>query len=542
MTQASNLAIGGSNFNATGKLSLTTGVTGTLPAANGGTGLTSFPAPGTNGNLLTSNGTAWTSASPPVSMVYPGAGIANSTGTAWGTSYTTTGTGTVVALATSPTFVTPILGTPTSGTLTNCTFPTLNQNTTGTAAGLSATLAVASGGTGVTTSTGSGSNVLSTSPTLTTPILGTPTSGNLANCTFPTLNQNTTGSSGSCTGNAATATTATTATNQSGGTVAATTGSFSSTLSVGAKIQRTASGVGYLDGKYDSGGETVSTSGAIYSIGGAYIPGTTTLGNMYGIGYGYSGNAGITATGAPANLWGMYVASGGVSRIFLDADNGRGFFNGAVSASSFSGAGTGLTGTASSLSIGGSSASCTGNAATATNVAGSGITGSRNIPKAAMPAGTVLQVVSSTKTDTASSTSATFVDVSGLSVTITPTSSSSTFLINFNIAFGGVVDAYPAVRLVRNSTNIAIGTSATGVQLNVTSAGAITASASTYDYKNASMTHLDSPATASAITYKIQFASPYYSLTGYINQQATNTQLTANQDPVSSITVMEIAA
>ena len=89
------------------------------------------------------------------------------------------------------------LGTPSSGTLTNCTFPTLNQNTTGTAAGLSATLAVASGGTGVTSSTGSGSVVLSTSPTLVTPLLGTPTSGNLANCTFPTLNQNTTGSAGS---------------------------------------------------------------------------------------------------------------------------------------------------------------------------------------------------------------------------------------------------------------------------------------------------------------------------------------------------------
>ena len=42
--------------------------------------------------------------------------------------------------------------------------------------------------------------------------LGTPSSGTLTNCTFPTLNQNTTGSSGSCTGNAATATTATTAT------------------------------------------------------------------------------------------------------------------------------------------------------------------------------------------------------------------------------------------------------------------------------------------------------------------------------------------
>lgn len=45
------------------------------------------------------------------------------------------------------------------------------------------TLVVANGGTGVTSSTGSGSNVLSTSPTLVTPILGTPTSGTLTNCT-----------------------------------------------------------------------------------------------------------------------------------------------------------------------------------------------------------------------------------------------------------------------------------------------------------------------------------------------------------------------
>jgi microcystin-dependent protein len=94
---------------------------------------------------------------------------------------------------TSPTLTAPVLGTPASGNLANCTFPTFNQNTSGTAAGLSTTLAVASGGTGVTTSTGSGNNVLSTSPTLVTPVLGTPTSGNLANCTFPTLNQNTSG-------------------------------------------------------------------------------------------------------------------------------------------------------------------------------------------------------------------------------------------------------------------------------------------------------------------------------------------------------------
>ena len=54
--------------------------------------------------------------------------------------------------------------------------------------------------------TGSGALVFATSPTLVTPALGTPASGTLTNCTFPTLNQSTTGSSASCTGNSATAT------------------------------------------------------------------------------------------------------------------------------------------------------------------------------------------------------------------------------------------------------------------------------------------------------------------------------------------------
>ena len=82
-------------------------------------------------------------------QTYPGAGIANSTGSAWGTSYTTTGTGTVVALATSPTFVTPILGTPTSATLTNATGLPLTTGVTG-------TLATTNGGTGLTSFTSGG--------------------------------------------------------------------------------------------------------------------------------------------------------------------------------------------------------------------------------------------------------------------------------------------------------------------------------------------------------------------------------------------------
>lgn len=73
-------------------------------------------------------------------------------------------------------------GTPVTSFSAGTTGLTPNTATTG-AVTLAGTLAVANGGTGVTTSTGSGSNVLSTSPSLTTPVLGTPTSGTLTNCT-----------------------------------------------------------------------------------------------------------------------------------------------------------------------------------------------------------------------------------------------------------------------------------------------------------------------------------------------------------------------
>jgi len=128
-------------------------------------------------------------------------------------------------------------GVPTFRALVAADIPTLNQNTTGTAADLSATLAANKGGTGVAnnaantiTFTGAYSlgltlsantaltlptsgtlvtlagtetltNKTLTSPTLTAPALGTPASGNLINCGFPTLNQNTTGSAASLSAN-----------------------------------------------------------------------------------------------------------------------------------------------------------------------------------------------------------------------------------------------------------------------------------------------------------------------------------------------------
>ncbi|CAB4167296.1 hypothetical protein UFOVP1666_55 [uncultured Caudovirales phage] len=110
-------------------------------------------------------------------MTYPTAGIASSTGSAWDTSYTTSGTGTVVALSNSPTLVTPNLGTPSTLVGTNIT-GTASGFTAGnvtTNANLTGVITSVGNATSIASQTGTGTTfVVDTSPTLITPNLGTP--------------------------------------------------------------------------------------------------------------------------------------------------------------------------------------------------------------------------------------------------------------------------------------------------------------------------------------------------------------------------------
>jgi len=263
---------------------------------------------------------------------------------------------------------------------------------------LAAALPVTSGGTGVTTSTGSGNTVLSTSPTLVTPALGTPTSGNLASCTGVSLTTGVSGTlpvanggtgattltgyvygngtsplsasttisganiTGNITGNAANVT----------GTVAVANGGTGLTTTPSNGFVDIGNGTGFTRAAITAGSGVTVTNGA----GTITIAATGTGGTVTSVGGAGTVN-GITLTGTVTSS-GNLTLGGTLSGVSLTsqvtgtlpvANGGTGGTSQATAQSALgvpSTTGSGASGTWA-INVTGSSASCTGNAATATN-------------------------------------------------------------------------------------------------------------------------------------------------------------------------------
>ena len=158
---ASSVTITGGSVTGITDITVADGGTGASTAANARSNL-GAAASGANSDITSLSGltTALSVAQGGTGITSFGSGVATFLGTPSSANLLAavtdeTGTGALV-FANTPTLVAPILGTPTSGNFSTGTFtwPTFNQNTTGTAAGLSSTLAIASGGTGATTAGG----------------------------------------------------------------------------------------------------------------------------------------------------------------------------------------------------------------------------------------------------------------------------------------------------------------------------------------------------------------------------------------------------
>ena len=165
------------------------------------------------------------------------------------------------------------------------------------------------------------------------------------------------------------------------------------------------------------------------------------------------------------------------------------------------------------------------------------------ITSGSLPAGSILQVVSATKSDTSSVTGYSWTDT-GLSVSITPTSTNSKILVLADMNIGGDNMFDVKLRLLRDSTAIGRG-DAVGSRPQVTRVvnSHPPSGYGQYHLIPTTIIYLDSPSTTSATIYKVQFAT-YDSGLAYMNRSHNNSTDTDNEyegTPASFITVMEVA-
>tara|TARA_S200002703_G_scaffold98410_1_gene85094 strand:+ start:51 stop:644 length:594 start_codon:yes stop_codon:yes gene_type:complete len=154
--------------------------------------------------------------------------------------------------------------------------------------------------------------------------------------------------------------------------------------------------------------------------------------------------------------------------------------------------------------------------------------------------GKVLQVVQDTKLDTFSTTSTSYTDITGLSVAITPSLSSSKVLVMVSMTFSGADPGFRhSFQLLRGSTSIGGGTTA-GNRVTAIFGNAVGANNPKGQGMGGFM-YLDSPSTTSETTYKIQ-GQIESGGTLYVNRAGTDNDTTSNSRSSSTITVMEIGA
>ena len=156
--------------------------------------------------------------------------------------------------------------------------------------------------------------------------------------------------------------------------------------------------------------------------------------------------------------------------------------------------------------------------------------------------GKILQVKQAVKSDRQTIQSTTLVDITGMSVSITPSSTSNKILVDYSLVVFANAQYY-TMRLLRNSdSTIFIGD--TNQNATSQSRGAFgTYQASYVNAMTVSQKFLDSPNTTSATTYKLQAHCPYDSsyIIG-INSGVNQDDYTYMTNCVSTITVMEVAA